>query len=103
MGDDVRKFLPTTDVLYVTRVQIERYPDMKEYPTLYNINPQLLEEGKAKATLRIMHPLPRINELDTSLDSDPRAAYFREMECGLFVRMALLALVLGRTGPVSRI
>jgi aspartate carbamoyltransferase len=96
---DIREVLAQTDVLYVTRVQKERFADLKEYEAatkLYNINPSLLEENNAKSSLRIMHPLPRVNELDASLDSDPRAAYFREMECGLYVRMALLALVLGR-------
>jgi len=51
---------------------------------------------KQKKTLRILHPLPRVNEIDTTLDSDPRAAYFLQMRYGMFVRMALLAIVLGK-------
>lgn len=49
--------------------------------------------------MRILHPLPRVDEIDTEVDSDPRAAYFRQMENGMYVRMALLALVLGKRNP----
>lgn len=52
-----------------------------------------------KADMRILHPLPRVDEIDTEVDSDPRAAYFRQMENGMYVRMALLALVLGKRNP----
>ncbi len=102
--NDVRSVLAETDVLYVTRVQKERFTDMKQYEeaaSLYIVNHALLAAGKAKSTLRILHPLPRVNELAFELDSDPRAAYFRQMEAGLYVRMALLALVLGRVPPPS--
>jgi aspartate carbamoyltransferase catalytic subunit len=49
----------------------------------------------------ILHPLPRVNEIDTDVDDDPRAAYFRQMENGMYVRMALLALVLGKSGAAT--
>jgi len=91
--------LPQTDVLYVTRVQKERFSDLEEYKkaeSLYRITPSLLKTHKSKSSLRVLHPLPRVNEIDTALDKDPRAAYFRQMRYGLFVRMALLALILDR-------
>lgn len=89
--------LPETDVLYVTRVQKERFSDMDEYNGVkdaYIINPEVMVAAKDR--MIVMHPLPRLNEIDMTVDEDPRAAYFRQMECGLYVRMALLAMVLGK-------
>lgn len=89
--------LPETDVLYVTRVQKERFEDPEEYEQvkgIYIINPETLEP--AKDDMIIMHPLPRVGEISMELDDDPRAAYFRQMEYGMYVRMALLAMVLGK-------
>jgi aspartate carbamoyltransferase len=89
--------LPETDVLYVTRIQQERFADPQEYERLkdvYTITPEVLRAAKPDLTL--MHPLPRLGEISMAVDSDPRAAYFRQMEYGLYVRMALLALVLGK-------
>ncbi len=89
--------LPETDVLYVTRVQRERFDNLEEYEKVkdaYVITPKTLE--KAKQKMIVMHPLPRVNEIDMEVDKDPRAAYFRQMEYGLYVRMALLAMVLGK-------
>ncbi|MBC7361671.1 MAG: aspartate carbamoyltransferase [Candidatus Aminicenantes bacterium] len=89
--------LPETDVLYVTRVQRERFDNLEEYEKVkdaYVITPKTLE--KAKEKMIIMHPLPRVNEISMEVDKDPRAAYFRQMEYGLYVRMALLAMVLGK-------
>lgn len=86
-----------TDVLYVTRVQKERFEDLDQYEKvkgLYVITPETLKEAKEK--MIVMHPLPRVGEISTDLDSDPRAAYFRQMEYGLYIRMALLAMVLGK-------
>jgi len=97
--EDILKVLPSTDILYVTRVQKERFEDPKEYEKVadcYIITPELLAKGKAKDTLRVLHPLPRVNEISTDLDSDPRAAYFRQMKNGMYVRMALVALALGK-------
>ena len=84
--------IDTTDVLYVTRIQKERLSEDEKDIQIVNITPQLLH--MSKKTLRIMHPLPRVNEISTEIDSDPRAAYFRQMQYGLYVRMALLSLVL---------
>jgi aspartate carbamoyltransferase len=89
--------LAETDVLYVTRVQKERFEDQKEYEkvkSLFVITPEIMQE--AKEEMVIMHPLPRVGEISMELDTDPRAAYFRQMEYGLYVRMALLAMVLGK-------
>jgi aspartate carbamoyltransferase catalytic subunit len=60
----------------------------------YIIAPEVL--SKAKKDMIVMHPLPRVTEITTDVDGDPRAAYFRQMEYGLYVRMALLAMVLGK-------
>ncbi len=89
--------LPETDVLYVTRVQKERFENMADYEQVsgaYVITPQTLLRAKEK--MIIMHPLPRVGEISMEVDDDPRAAYFRQMEYGLYVRMALLAMVLGK-------
>ena len=89
--------LPETDVLYVTRVQKERFDDPQEYEKVkgtYIITPQIMQNAKNDSV--IMHPLPRVGEISMDLDDDPRAAYFRQMEYGMYVRMALLAMVLGK-------
>jgi aspartate carbamoyltransferase catalytic subunit len=89
--------LPTTDVLYVTRVQKERFEDPAIYESVkdaYSITPATLRQAKQEMVL--MHPLPRVGEISMEVDDDPRAAYFRQMEYGLYVRMALLAMVLGK-------
>ncbi len=89
--------LPETDVLYVTRVQKERFEDLKEYEQVkgaYVITPETLT--RAKDEMIVMHPLPRVGEISMEVDADPRAAYFRQMEYGLYIRMALLAMVLGK-------
>lgn len=94
---NLEEVLPETDVLYVTRVQKERFEDVKEYEKVkgtYIISPQTL--AAAKNDLVLMHPLPRVGEISMDLDDDPRAAYFRQMEYGMYVRMALLAMVLGK-------
>jgi aspartate carbamoyltransferase len=89
--------LPETDVLYVTRVQKERFENPADYDNVkdaYVINPEIMKS--AKDNMIVMHPLPRVNEISMEFDDDPRAAYFRQMEYGLYVRMALLAMVLGK-------
>jgi len=84
-------------VLYVTRVQRERFADQAQYEAVkdyYVITPELMDGAKQK--MSIMHPLPRVSEISYALDDDPRAAYFRQMENGMYIRMALLAAVLGK-------
>ena len=89
--------LPETDVLYVTRVQKERFEDPADYEKVkgaYVIDPGIMKA--AKREMAVLHPLPRVTEISMDFDDDPRAAYFRQMEYGLYVRMALLAMVLGK-------
>eukprot|EP00117_Sycon_ciliatum_P043686 scpid5446/ scgid31602/ CAD protein; Glutamine-dependent carbamoyl-phosphate synthase; Aspartate carbamoyltransferase; Dihydroorotase len=88
--------LVDTDVLYMTRIQRERFPSPEEYDQVagcYVLTPEVLT--KAKEKMVVMHPLPRVDEISPAIDSDPRAAYFRQAEYGMYVRMALLAMVLG--------
>ena len=94
---DVHEVIADVDVLYVTRVQRERFADQAQYESVkdyYVITPELME--KAKDRMIIMHPLPRVGEISYALDDDPRSAYFRQMENGMYIRMALLAAVLGK-------
>jgi aspartate carbamoyltransferase len=89
--------LPETDVLYVTRVQKERFEDPADYEKVKNsfvVDTEIMKA--AKKEMIVMHPLPRVTEISMDFDDDPRAAYFRQMEYGLYVRMALLAMVLGK-------
>jgi aspartate carbamoyltransferase len=95
--DRLEDVISKTDVLYVTRIQKERFENLDEYDAVqgrYVITPELLT--KAKQKMIVMHPLPRVGEISMDVDNDPRAAYFRQMEYGLFTRMALLAMVLGK-------
>ena len=94
---DLETVLAESDVLYVTRVQKERFEDESVYDSVkgaYVISPVTLTRAKQK--MIVMHPLPRVGEITMEVDEDPRAAYFRQMEYGLYVRMALLAMVLGK-------
>lgn len=93
----LEKALPESDVLYVTRVQKERFTDESVYESVkgaFVIDPEIMKP--AKQHMIVMHPLPRVGEISVDFDDDPRAAYFRQMEYGLYVRMALLAMVLGK-------
>jgi aspartate carbamoyltransferase len=93
----IEDVIADSDVVYVTRVQKERFENPADYETVagaYVITPETM--GMAKARMALMHPLPRVNEISMDVDDDPRAAYFRQMEYGMYVRMALLALVLGK-------
>jgi len=95
--NDVADVIENADVLYVTRVQKERFTDMAQYDevkNLYEITPGLMK--RAKKEMVVMHPLPRVGEIHSSVDQDPRAAYFRQVKNGMFVRMALLAILLGK-------
>lgn len=94
---DVADVIENADVLYVTRVQKERFSDLAQYESVknfYEITPALM--SKAKEKMVVMHPLPRVGEIHTSVDADPRAAYFRQVQNGMYIRMALLAAVLGQ-------
>lgn len=94
---DVHEVIGEADVLYVTRVQKERFTDLAQYEQVkdyYTITPELL--AHAKERMVVMHPLPRVGEISYEVDKDPRAAYFRQVRNGLYIRMALLAAVLCR-------
>jgi carbamoyl-phosphate synthase/aspartate carbamoyltransferase/dihydroorotase/carbamoyl-phosphate synthase/aspartate carbamoyltransferase len=94
---DVADVIENADVLYVTRVQKERFTDLAQYEEVkdqYEITPELMT--KAKSKMIVMHPLPRVGEIHYAVDSDPRAAYFRQVKNGMYIRMALLAAVLGK-------
>jgi aspartate carbamoyltransferase len=93
----IEDVITTVDVLYITRVQKERFADLREYEAVkdsYEVTPELMALAKPKMAL--MHPLPRVGEIHYDVDDDPRAAYFRQMENGMYIRMALLAAVLGK-------
>jgi aspartate carbamoyltransferase catalytic subunit len=94
--DHLRLAIEGADVLYVTRIQRERFESVEEYTKVqgsYVVNNDLMEV--APEDMIVLHPLPRVDEIATEIDNDPRAAYFRQMENGMFVRMGLLSLILG--------
>lgn len=94
---DLGDVIGDTDVLYVTRVQKERFDDQADYDAVKDLYVVDLDTmAAARERMIVMHPLPRINEIAMEVDADPRAAYFRQMEYGMYVRMALLAMVLGK-------
>ena len=92
----INEIIQTTDVLYMTRIQKERLNGMEIDEAFIEKNLYLTQEilTNAKNNMVIMHPLPRNDEINTNIDNDPRAAYFRQMENGLYVRMALLQLLI---------
>lgn len=93
---ELEKIVPLVDVLYVTRIQKERFPDAAEYAKVkgsYRIDLKALSE--AKKDLIILHPLPRVDEIAAEVDDTPYARYFQQVRNGIVVRMALLALILG--------
>jgi len=98
--NDFGNIISTIDVMYVTRIQKERFPDPMEYEKVkgsYNINLKLI--SKAKETLRILHPLPKIDEIDLAIDQTKFAAYFTQAAFGVPLRMALLSLIFGVKFP----
>ena len=88
--------LPDLDILYMTRVQKERFFNEEDYLRLkdiYILTPEKLKT--AKADMAILHPLPRVNEISVAVDQDPRAKYFYQTRCGKQMRMALILYLLG--------
>lgn len=84
------------DILYMTRIQRERFVDQSEYERLKDV--YVLDEAKmksAKEDMMVLHPLPRVNEITYEVDEDSRAFYFKQAKCGMYVRMALMAKLLG--------
>ncbi|HIE16291.1 MAG TPA: aspartate carbamoyltransferase [Bacteroidales bacterium] len=93
---DICESIKTTDILYVTRIQRERFSDPIEYEKVKNsyiLRNKMLE--KTKENMRILHPLPRVNEIDTDVDSNNKAYYFPQALNGVFVRQAIISLILG--------
>ena len=94
--NDIEEYMGDLDILYMTRVQKERFFNEQDYIRLkdyYILNMDKLKN--AKKDLCIMHPLPRVNEISTDVDDDPRAAYFRQAEYGVYIRMALIMYMIG--------
>ncbi len=92
---DLQEVMPSLDILYMTRVQRERFFNEEEYLRLkdsYILTPEKLDN--AKADLSILHPLPRVNEISVAIDEDPRACYFDQVLNGKFMRMALILKLL---------
>ena len=93
---DLEAAMPDLDILYMTRVQKERFFNEQDYIRLkdsYILTPEKLKN--AKKTMRILHPLPRVNEISVAVDDDERACYFRQALNGRFIRMALILKMLG--------
>ncbi|XP_045475344.1 CAD protein-like [Harmonia axyridis] len=95
--------LPHTDVLYMTRIQRERFETQEEYDQAcghFIVTPHMMTSAKKK--MIVLHPLPRVFEISPEFDTDPRAAYFRQAEGGMYIRMALLAAVAGKTHQLMK-
>ena len=93
---ELEEVIPHSDIIYMTRVQRERFPDPLEYEKVKNsyiLRNEMLENSKPNC--RILHPLPRVNEIHTDVDANPKAYYFQQAQNGLFVRQALIAAILG--------
>lgn len=111
LTDDI---LAETDILYVTRIQQERFASQEEYlkyKGVYIITKDTVLKGKPSLVCiisnsycqRVMHPLPRVGEITEDVDDLPQAAFFREMENGMYTRMAIISLVTGTANDVFRI
>ncbi len=93
--------MPKLDILYMTRVQKERFFNEEDYLRLkdsYILTPDKME--LAKSDMAVLHPLPRVNEISTAIDADPRAAYFEQVANGKFMRMALILKLLSEAGKI---
>ena len=93
---DINEAIQKADILYMTRIQRERFSDVMEYERVKNsyiLNADML--NGTKDNLRILHPLPRVNEISTDVDASPKAYYFQQALNGVFVRQALMASILG--------
>ena len=98
--DNLDAVLPELDVLYMTRVQKERFFNEEDYIRLKNSYVLTKEKmGLAKPDMAVLHPLPRVNEIALDVDDDPRAAYFEQVQNGVYVRMALIMTLLGLCDP----
>ena len=97
---DLEAVMPELDILYMTRVQRERFFNEEDYIRLrdsYILTAEKL--NLAPADMAVLHPLPRVNEITLDVDDDPRAAYFEQAQNGVYVRMALIMTLLGLKDP----
>ncbi len=93
---DLEESIPKVDVLYMSRVQRERFVSEEEYLRLKDFFILTADKlSKAKEDMIVLHPLPRVTEIATDVDADPRAKYFEQAKCGMYVRMALIMKLLG--------
>ena len=93
---DIMDIIPIADILYMTRIQGERFPDPLEYEKVKNS--YILEDSMlcgSKDNMRVLHPLPRVNEINEDVDDNPKAYYFQQAKNGVYVRQALIAAILG--------
>ena len=94
--DFSRDVIDSSDIIYMTRVQRERFADIMEYERvkdLYNLNSAMLTD--ARPNMRILHPLPRVNEIAQDVDDNPHAYYFEQARNGLYARQAIICRALG--------
>ena len=101
--ENLEDSIPSLDILYMTRIQAERFQDKAQYERLKDS--YILELSKlkfAKPTLSILHPLPRVNEINVDVDDDPRAHYFEQAALGRYIRMALILMLLKTKGVDDR-
>ena len=94
---DLREYLDSTDILYMTRIQQERFTDPVEYEkvkNVYSLNASML--SGVRPNMKILHPLPRLQEIATDVDETPYAWYFKQAENGMYVRMAIISYLLGK-------
>jgi aspartate carbamoyltransferase catalytic subunit len=93
---EFKEVIPKADILYMTRIQGERFPDPLEYEKVKNA--YILDNamlGNSKDNLKVLHPLPRVNEITEDVDDNPKAYYFQQAQNGVYVRQALIAAILG--------
>ena len=98
---DLEEVIGDLDILYMTRVQRERFFNEEDYLRLrdsYILTPEKMK--KARADLSVMHPLPRVNEISVAVDDDPRACYFKQVLNGKYMRMALILMLLKEAGTL---
>ncbi len=94
---ELEQYLNDTDILYMTRIQQERFTDPVEYEkvkNVYSLNKSML--GSVRENMRILHPLPRLQEIANDVDETPYASYFKQAENGMYVRMAIISYLLGK-------
>jgi aspartate carbamoyltransferase catalytic subunit len=93
---DINEVMDKSDIIYMTRIQRERFPDPLDYEKVKNF--YVLKNNMLKNTkdnMRILHPMPRVNEIETEVDSNEKAYYFNQAQNGVYIRQALMALILG--------